>query len=75
MSEVDGYKGNNTPSHYGNVGTLQPRFHQPGNTTQYSYPYSHDDYPPFSSCPMHEGYTSPESGIQLQATLDKIMST
>ena len=75
MSEVDGYTENNTPSRYGNVGTLQPRFCQPGNTNQYSYPYSRDDYPPFSSWPMHQGYSSPEGGIQLQATLDKIMST
>ena len=74
MSEVDGYTGNNTPSRYENVGTLQPKFHQPGNTTQYSYPYSRDDYPPFSSWPMHQGYSSPEKGLQLQAMLDKIMS-
>ena len=75
MSEVDGYTGNNTPSCYGNVGLLQSRFHQPGNTTQYSYPYSRDDYPPFSSWPMQQGYSSPESGIQLQAMLDKIMGS
>ena len=75
MPEVDGYAGNNTPSRYGNVGALQPRFHQPGHAAQYSYQHSRDDYPPFSSWP-YQGYSShPDSSIQLQATLDKIMST
>lgn len=75
MSEMDGYTGSNTPSRYGNVAALTPRFHQPGGTAHYSYPQSRDDYPPFSSWPVYQGYASPESSVQLQAALDKIMGT
>lgn len=70
-SEIDDCAGSTPNRHGGRM--YGSRFYQPGGVvTPFTYPPSRDDYP---SWPTYHGYIQPDSSMQLQVTLNKIMDT